>query len=177
MCVSLFGGFMNRKFILLLVIVSLPYAIYIGLPRLVTLRNSAKTASSEVTASATTASSEVDSMTVAPVEPADRETAGLLQGFNSRGEPAGLCPLKHTDVKAEISGFISRVTVTQEFQNPFKEKIEAVYTFPLSQNGAVDDMTMHIGDRVVRAKIKPRDEARQIYEAARSAGNRASLLD
>ena len=87
------------------------------------------------------------------------------------------CPLKHTDVKAEISGFLSRVIVTQEFENPFKDKIEAVYTFPLPQNAAVDDMTMRVGDRTVRGRIKRREEARAIYTAARQAGNVASLLD
>lgn len=87
------------------------------------------------------------------------------------------CPLKRTDVKAEISGFVSRVTVTQNFENPLNEKIEAVYVFPLSQNGAVDSMTMTIGDRVIQGKIKPREEAQAIYEAARNAGRTASLLE
>src|SRR4030095_1907354 len=75
------------------------------------------------------------------------------------------------------SGFMSRVVVTQEFENPFKEKIEAVYTFPLPHNAAVDDMTLRIGDRTVRGRIKRREEARAVYEAARAAGNVASLLD
>ena len=88
-------------------------------------------------------------------------TQGSLQAIDASGKLAGLCPLKHTDVKAEISGFLSRVTVTQEFENPFKEKIEAVYTFPLPQNAAVDDMTMLVGDRTVRGKIKRREEARR----------------
>ena len=69
-------------------------------------------------------------------------TQGALQAVDPNGKPKALCPLKHTEVKAQISGFISRVVVTQEFENPFKEKIEAVYTFPLPQNAAVDDMTM-----------------------------------
>jgi Ca-activated chloride channel homolog len=94
-----------------------------------------------------------------------------------KGAIAGACPLKHTDVKAEISGFLSRVVVTQEFENPFKDKIEAVYTFPLPPNAAVDDMTLRVGDRTVRGRIKRREEARAIYEAARSAGQVASLLD
>ena len=94
-----------------------------------------------------------------------------------KGEVTALCPLKHTDVKAEISGFLSRVVVTQEFENPFKDKIEAVYTFPLPQNAAVDDMTMRVGERTVRGRIKPREEARAIYEAARNTGHVASLLD
>lgn len=102
---------------------------------------------------------------------------GMLMSINPKGEPAGPCPLKHTDVKAEISGFLSRVTVTQEFENPYREKIEAVYTFPLPQHAAVNGMTMKIGDRTVRGKIKRREEARAIYEAARDAGYAASLLD
>ncbi|MGD0014261.1 MAG: VIT and VWA domain-containing protein [Bryobacteraceae bacterium] len=104
-------------------------------------------------------------------------TAGSLVSLDSQGKPRGLCPLKHTDVKAEISGFLARVTVTQEFTNPYQEKIEAVYTFPLPQNSAVDDMTMLVGTRTVRGVIKPREEARAVYEAARAAGHVASLLD
>src|SRR6266536_5389613 len=104
-------------------------------------------------------------------------TPGALQVVASDGKPIAVCPLKHTDVKAEISGFLSRVVVTQEFENPFKEKIEAVYTFPLPQNAAVDDMTMIVGDRTVRGRILRREEAQAVYDAARSGGQVASLLD
>ncbi|HEY1336744.1 MAG TPA: VIT and VWA domain-containing protein, partial [Bryobacteraceae bacterium] len=91
--------------------------------------------------------------------------------------PKGLCPLKHTEVKAKISGPLARVSVTQEFENPFAEKIEAVYTFPLPPNSAVDDMTMLVGDRTIRGLIKPRDEAQKIYDDAKRAGYVAGLLD
>jgi len=80
-------------------------------------------------------------------------------------------------VQARIAGPLARVTVTQEFHNPFAEKIEAVYTFPLPPDAAVDDMTMRIGDRTIRGLIKPRDEARKIYEEARRSGRIAGLLD
>ncbi|HJP94891.1 MAG TPA: VIT and VWA domain-containing protein [Pyrinomonadaceae bacterium] len=105
------------------------------------------------------------------------DTPGALTALDPSGKPKAACPLKHTDVKAEITGFMSRVTVTQEFENPFKEKIEAVYTFPLPQNAAVDDMTMMVGDRVVRGKILPREQAQAVYEAAKQGGKVASLLD
>lgn len=75
---------------------------------------------------------------------------GGLTALDSAGKPTGECPLKHTAVQAEISGFLARATVTQEFHNPFQHKIEAVYTFPLPPNAAVDDMTMHVGTRVVK---------------------------
>lgn len=87
------------------------------------------------------------------------------------------CPLRHTDVKADISGFIARVKVTQTFFNPFDEKIEAVYVFPLPHLAAVDDMTMVIGDRRIIGVIKRREEARQIYEQALAQGLTASLLE
>src|SRR5690242_12120330 len=106
--------------------------------------------------------------------PAD---AGSLQALDKAAKPAGLCPLKHTDVKAEISGFLSRVTVTQEFTNPFPDKIEAVYTFPLPQSAAVDDMTMLIGERKVKGKIMRREEARAAYNNAKQMGQVAGLLD
>jgi Ca-activated chloride channel family protein len=105
------------------------------------------------------------------------QAPGALTVFDPTGKPKSMCPLRHTDVKAEISGFISRVVVTQEFENPFDDKIEAVYTFPLPQNAAVDDMTMIVGDRTVRGKILPREEAQAVYEAAKSKGKIASLLD
>jgi Ca-activated chloride channel family protein len=41
----------------------------------------------------------------------------------------------------------------------------------------VDDMTMLVGDRTVRGLIKPREEARKIYDDARRAGQVAGLLD
>lgn len=106
-----------------------------------------------------------------------RITQGSLLSLDSEGRPQAACPLKHTGVKAEITGFLARVTVTQEFSNPFPDKIEAVYIFPLPQNSAVDDMTMLVGNRMVRGKIKRREEARAIYEAARAAGHVAGLLD
>ncbi len=104
-------------------------------------------------------------------------TQGSLEILGKNGQVAGACPLKQTDVKAEISGFLARVNVTQEFWNPSKEKIEAVYVFPLPQNAAVDDMTLQVGERSVKGLIKRREEARNIYEAARRGGQVAALLD
>jgi len=108
---------------------------------------------------------------------AQKITQGELSAVGKDGKPLGACPLKHTDVKAEISGFLSRVKVTQEFENNFTDKIEAVYVFPLPNNAAVDDMTMKIGERTVRGKIMKREEAREVYETAKSNGKIASLLD
>src|SRR5262245_22453186 len=89
---------------------------------------------------------------------AQKITQGELDALGKDGKPLGSCPLKSTYVQASISGFLSRVRVTQEFENNFADKIEAVYVFPLPQNAAVDDMTMRIGERVVRGRIMRREE-------------------
>ncbi len=85
-------------------------------------------------------------------------------------------PLKHTDVKATISGYIATVEVTQQFHNPFDVKIEAAYVFPLPQNAAVNEFIMTVGERRIRGIIREREEAERIYQEARRQGYVASLL-
>lgn len=109
--------------------------------------------------------------------PLARPTPGELTILDTHGKEAGLCPLKHTDVQADVAGYVAHVAVTQEFSNPSREPIEAVYTFPLPNDAAVDDMTMTVGSRVVQGEIKRKEEAREIYEAAKSEGKAAALLD
>ena len=107
----------------------------------------------------------------------DAAAPGSLEILGKDGKSSGLCPLKHTDVNAEISGFLARVTVRQQFWNPSKEKIEAVYVFPLPQNSAVGDMTLHVAKRTIRGLIKKREEAQQIYQQAKQQGHVTALLD
>ncbi len=104
-------------------------------------------------------------------------SGGSLFAVSKSGTDLGAFPLRHTDVKASISGSVARVNVRQEFANSFTEAIEAVYTFPLSQNGAVDSMIMAVGPRVIRGKTMKREEAREVYEAAKNAGQTAGILD
>jgi len=102
-------------------------------------------------------------------------TQGVLQV--TLGEQVFEMPLVHTEVNAEISGFVADVEVSQVFSNPFDEPIEAQYLFPLPDNAAVDAMEFTVGDRTIVGEIRKREEARAIYEAARDAGKTASLLD
>ncbi len=102
---------------------------------------------------------------------------GKLEAYDATGILLGACVLEHTDVAAEISGHVARVTLTQRFKNPHADKVEAVYTFPMSHRGAVDRMSMAIGDRVIVGEVKERDAAREIYEQARNAGLVAGLTE
>ena len=105
------------------------------------------------------------------------DQSGSLVGLDPEGKFTQAFPLKHTDVSIQISGPLARAQVTQRFENPYPVKIEAVYTFPLPQDAAVDSMTLTVGNRVVKGTIKKREEARAIYEAAKRRGNVAGLLD
>ncbi|MGZ4873645.1 MAG: VIT domain-containing protein [Candidatus Angelobacter sp.] len=100
-----------------------------------------------------------------------------LQIIGKDGKATGFVPLKHTGIKTEISGFVARIEVTQEFENVLPDSVEAIYVFPLPHDSAVDGMTMTVGEREIHAVIKERDEARKIYEQARNTGHTAALLD
>ncbi|MCX5784634.1 MAG: VIT domain-containing protein [Elusimicrobia bacterium] len=102
---------------------------------------------------------------------------GSLQVVDAGTDTRRILPLKHTEVKAEISGLVAEVRVTQVFSNPADGPIEAVYVFPLPENAAVNEMTLTVADRVIKGQIKKREEARQIYEKARAEGRTAALLD
>lgn len=113
----------------------------------------------------------------APKGEASDGSLQIVRDRDDRRVAAEFCPLRHTDVDAEITGFLARVTVTQEFVNPSPDKVEAIYTFPLPQDAAVDDMTMEVGGRTIVGLIKKREEAQQIYQNAKNAGHTAALLD
>jgi Ca-activated chloride channel family protein len=114
----------------------------------------------------------------APVVEAQGEAApGQLTVIGKDGKAGPLCPLKGTEVNAEIAGFGARVTVVQTFVNPTKEPIEAIYTFPLPHEAAVDRMRMKVGERIVNGLIKRREEAQAIYREAKERGMVAGLLD
>src|SRR5215470_2609276 len=112
-----------------------------------------------------------------PQKKASPESGAQLQIIGKDGKSAGFVPLRHTDVKTEISGFVARISVTQEFENVLPKAIEAIYVFPLPHDSAVDGMTMIVGNREIQAVIKEREEARKIYEAAKNTGHTAALLD
>ena len=86
-------------------------------------------------------------------------------------------PLKDTQVDVSISGVIAAVTVRQVYSNMGGVPINGKYIFPGSTRAAVHGMKMTIGERVIRAKIKEKEQARKAFEAAKQEGKNASLLE
>ena len=84
----------------------------------------------------------------APANP-QSSASSQLQIIGKDGKVTGFVPLKHTSVKTEISGFVARIAVTQEFENVLPDAVEAIYVFPLPHDSAVDGMTMKVGGREI----------------------------
>ncbi|MGN0388752.1 MAG: VIT domain-containing protein [Suilimivivens sp.] len=86
-------------------------------------------------------------------------------------------PLKGTDVTVNINGMIAEIFVNQTYANEGENPINARYVFPASSDVTVHGMTMQIGNHMVTARIKEREEAKQEFEQAKSEGKSASLLE
>lgn len=82
-----------------------------------------------------------------------------------------------TNVTIDVSGIIVRATVEQVFQNTSDSWAEGVYVFPLPDDAAVDHMRIQIGTRIIEGQIHERRQAKKLYEAAKRAGYRASLVE
>ncbi|MEE9421984.1 MAG: VIT domain-containing protein [Gammaproteobacteria bacterium] len=109
-----------------------------------------------------------DSEVVAPLSPY----------FFIEGDDSGVdqLPLKKTHAEVRLNGFIASVQLSQVYRNDGNQAISATYIFPGSTHAAVNGMTMTIGERRIVAKIKEKEEAKQVFEAAKKAGKSTSLL-
>lgn len=76
-----------------------------------------------------------------------------------------------------ISGIVVQVELTQTFQNQTQDFQEAVYVLPMPDTAAVNQMEMQIGERVIRADIRERQAAREVYEQAKAEGKKAALIE
>ncbi len=86
-------------------------------------------------------------------------------------------PLKSTRVDVRIAGVIADVTVTQHYRNEGQRAIEARYVFPGSTAAAVSAMNVRLGDRLLVARIREKQQARIEYETAKRDGRTTALLE
>src|SRR5271167_1330338 len=83
-------------------------------------------------------------------------------------------PLVHTDVTLDVRGLAAAATVTQQYVNSGTDPFEAVYVFPLPHDSAVYDLEIRIGNRLIRSAIREREEAKRVYDSAKSEGKRTA---
>jgi len=65
----------------------------------------------------------------------------------------------------------------EETRRKILESATQVFAAKGFHNAAVDDMTLKVNNRTIKGLIKKREDARAMYEAAKSAGHVAALLD
>ncbi|MFI0411899.1 VIT domain-containing protein [Actinomadura sp. 3N508] len=98
-------------------------------------------------------------------------------GLGALTTDKGNLPLDSVDVHASINGLAAGIEVVQGFRNPYDTPLEATYVFPLPDRGAVTAMRMEAADRVIEGTLKERGQARQDYDTAIAAGQRAAIAE
>ncbi|HSE23520.1 MAG TPA: VIT domain-containing protein [Pyrinomonadaceae bacterium] len=107
-----------------------------------------------------------------------QEDKTLAPYFVVQGDPnVDHLPLKDTRVEITVAGVIADVKVRQIYRNEGSRPINASYVFPASTRAAVYAMRMQIGNEIIVAKIKEREQAKQEFEQAKKEGKSASLLE
>ena len=121
---------------------------------------------------------EVDIEQATDVKP-DEVKQGSLLFKNDQGHTNNFtqAPTLDTDVHIQITGMTARAIVKQKFHNNSADWKEGIYVFPLPENAAVDQLRMHIGERIIEGQIKEKQQARKEYQQAKSSGKRASLVE
>eukprot|EP00731_Ephydatia_muelleri_P029233 Em0020g877a len=86
-------------------------------------------------------------------------------------------PLKGVSVKAHINGFLVGLDSTLKYSNAGADPIEVVFRFPLEESFAVVGLEAVIDGRKVKAVIREKEEARQMYDDAIASGHSAALAE
>ncbi len=84
-------------------------------------------------------------------------------------------PLTSTDIEIDITSGLAAVVTTRKFSNTENVPIEAILTMPVGFNAVVTGLSASINGRKLRAVAKPKDAARDSYEAAIDDGKMAVL--
>ena len=106
------------------------------------------------------------------------ENKTLAPYFLVQGDPnVDHLPLKDTRVDISVSGVIADVKVRQIYRNEGARPINATYVFPASTRAAVYAMRMQLGNEIIIAKIKEREQAKKEFDQAKEEGKSASLLE
>jgi Ca-activated chloride channel family protein len=73
-------------------------------------------------------------------------------------------PVESVDIQTTIEGQVATTHVTQVFRNETGVTLEGTYLFPIPRGASVSDFAIWDGDRRLAGEVRPRDEARRIYD-------------
>jgi len=102
------------------------------------------------------------------------QAAGLLTPTGSNFKQLEIRD-HHVSVVIEDGYVIT--SVEQVFANPNDADMEAVYSFPVPEKAAVGEFTFWIDGQAVTGEVLEKQQAREVYEAEKQAGNDAALTE
>ena len=100
--------------------------------------------------------------------------AGLLTPVDGSVPPLSI---KAQQVDVLIEDGYAITTVEQVFHNPHPQDLEAHYSFPVPEQGAVAEFTLWIDGKPVVGEVLEKTAARQIYADEKAAGREAGLAE
>jgi len=100
--------------------------------------------------------------------------AGLLTPTDGSIPPLSI---KDHHVEVVIEDGYAITSVEQVFHNPHNQDLEARYSFPVPEKGAVSDFTLWIDGKPVTGEVLEKPQARQIYQEEQAAGRDAGLTE
>lgn len=100
--------------------------------------------------------------------------AGLMTPVNQPGESL---QIQSHHVNVSIQDGYAVTEVDQVFANPHGSDMEAIYSFPVPDKGAVSEFTVWIDGKPVIGEVLEKKRAKQIYEEEKAAGREAGLTE
>ncbi|MGB1311816.1 MAG: VIT domain-containing protein, partial [Leucothrix sp.] len=85
--------------------------------------------------------------------------------------------IKSHHVNVTIEDGYAVTQVDQVFSNPNSQDMEATYSFPVPEKGAVSEFTVWIDGQPVIGEVLKKERAQQLYEAEKAAGREAGLTE
>ncbi len=98
----------------------------------------------------------------------------------SKEKYQALVPLTDVAIKGTINGSLTNLNVQLSFINNDDESpIECTFEFPLKSDGksSVNHLSAIIGDKLIEANIRQKEEAKEKYDDAISSGNTAFMAE
>ena len=80
-------------------------------------------------------------------------------------------------VDVDIVDQVARTTLVQVFRNDKPYAVEGTYVLPLSEQASVQEYAFWLGGQRVASRIQAKAQAEKAFEAARSRGENAALLE
>ncbi len=91
------------------------------------------------------------------------------------GAPQSPIQIRDHHVDIVINNGFARTEVTQTFFNPNAKDLEALYAFPVPKSASLSEMTIWAGEKEIHGEVLVKQQAQQVYEEEKAAGNDAGL--